>query len=250
MFTRHTRLLVLLCGGFFILGFVCGLFFLGFTSILIPSTHATGYSQSIHTELSPVLTAISCLTPSPSPTPTVGTTPVPPVLTVDSSALTFSSSQGNNPTPQHISITNRGGGQLDWTATVVNGTPSILSISPSKGSGLAGGATDFITVTAYTQGLAPGTYVSQVTISAVDHATSQPVAGSPSYVNIHITVLPSSILPSPTPSLTVSPSPSPSPSPTLCLTPSPTLSPTPSPTLSPTPSPTPTPETGLGLVQK
>ena len=183
--------------------------------------------------------------------PTVGTTPAftptPPLLRVSLNVLVFYAPvEGPNPTPQLILIMNAGGGRLDWKATVVNGTPGILSIDQGSGSGLAGGATRSITVAVYTTQLAAGTYVSQVTISAVDHATGQPVAGSPSYVSIHITVLPSRPLQSPTPSLKLFPIPSPSPSPTLCLTPLPTPLPTPS----PTPSPTPTPETGLGLVQK
>jgi hypothetical protein len=184
MFKRRTRSLVLLC---------CGFFCLGFTSILIPSTHATGYSQSIPSDLSPLLTSTPCPTPTPSPTPaptpsptpSPTLTPTPPLLRVSLHALSFSAPVGGpNPTPQLILIMNAGGGQLDWTATVSNGTPGILSIYPSLGSGLAGGATGTITVAVYTQVLAAGTYTSKVTISAVDPATGQPVAGSPSNVNI------------------------------------------------------------------
>ena len=250
MSTRRTRSLVLLCCGFFFLGFVCGLFFLGFTSILVPSTHATGYSQSISTNLSPLLTPTLCLTPSPSPSPsptpapTIGTTPAftptPPILSVAPTSLVFSATPGETSAPQIIQLMNRGGGKLDWTATVVNGV--LVSISPSSGSGLGGGATEFIAVAVNTTGLVAGTYSNEVTISAVNPATGQSVAGSPTFVNIVNTILRSRTLLSPTPSLTVSPSPSPSPSPTLCLTPLPTPS--------PKPSPSPTPETGLGLVQK
>ena len=231
------RTVILLCSGFFVVGFVSGLLFVGFTSILIPSTHATGYSQSISTDLSPLLTPTPCLTPTPSPTPSPSPTlaPTPPVLSVASNALVFTVTQGGTSTSQVITIGNTGGGQLDWTATVRNSFQ--VSISPNSGS-LAGGGAGTITVVANAHALVPGTYSNQITISAVDHATGQSVAGSPSFVSIHITILPSR----PTPSLKLSPIPSPSPSPTLCLTPLPTPS--------PTPSPSPTPEEGLGLVQK
>src|SRR6266568_7311102 len=125
------RTVILLCGVFSVVGFVSGLSFLGFASILVPSTHATGYSQSIHTDLSPLLTPTPCLTPTPSPTPlppttpTVGTTPVitpaptptigttpvttpaPPELRVEPTSLSFSVPPGTSST-QLIRITNIG----------------------------------------------------------------------------------------------------------------------------------------------
>jgi hypothetical protein len=278
------RSVTLLCSGFFVVGFVFGLLFVGFASVLVPGTHATGYNQSIHTDLLPILAPTPCSTltlsptPSPTPIPTVGTTPAPPELRVEPTSLSFSVPPGTSST-QLIRITNIGGGQLDWMATLGNGTPSYISISPSSVSGLAGGASVFMTVTVDATHLAGGAFTTSVTITAIDPITNQSVAGSPSVVNIHLSIT-SRSLPSPTPSLSPTPclipspalspsptflptpsptpcqalalaasptpvfTPSPSPSPTPVFTPTPSPSPSPTPCLSPTP--TPTPENGLG----
>jgi hypothetical protein len=240
------RTVILLCGGFFIIGFVSGLSFLGFASILVTGTHATGYSQPINSDLSPaqgsptvVFSPTPCPPPTPSPTPpppptfvlTPSTTPTPPVLGVVPTSLVFNVPPGTSAS-QLIRITNIGGGRLDWIAALPNGTPSYISISPSSVSGLAGGATVFITVTVDATKLAGGAFTTSVTITAIDPITGQSVAGSPSTVNIHLTITSSRSTGSPTPSF--------SPTPVLCPTPSPT----------PSPTPTPTPEEGLGFAQK
>src|SRR6266566_2368534 len=69
VFTRYTRYLVLLV--------CCGFFFLGFVSILVSGAHANGYSRNVQRYLSPVVTSTVTPTPTPSPTPSPSPSPSP-----------------------------------------------------------------------------------------------------------------------------------------------------------------------------
>ena len=160
-----------------------------------------------------------------------------PAMQVSPTSLSYTATQGSNPPPQSITISNSGGNGLNWTI----GAPSAtwLTVSPTSGSDNSG-ASSQLTFSVDISGLAPGTYSATVTIT--------PSAGSPVAVNVALTVNPGPTptpQPSPTPNVTPAPSPTPTPTDTPTPQPSPTPSPTPQPSptpnVTPAPSPTPTP---------
>jgi hypothetical protein len=111
----------------------------------------------------------------------------PPTLTVTPSSLSFTATQGgSSPAAKTLSVSNTGGGSMDWTASE---TASWLSVSPASGTNAG-----TITVTPSITGLAAGTYTTDVTVTA-DGAT-----GSPKTIAVTLTVDP----PVP-PALSVSP---------------------------------------------
>jgi Concanavalin A-like lectin/glucanases superfamily/Fibronectin type III domain/Viral BACON domain len=102
-------------------------------------------------------------------------TPSPPALSVTPGSLSFSATQGGaNPAAKTLSVSNAGGGTLNWTASE---SASWLSISPSSGTNAG-----TITVTPSTSGLAPGTYTTDVTVTAAG------AGGSPKTIPVTLTV--------------------------------------------------------------
>lgn len=90
-----------------------------------------------------------------------------PTIGVSPSSLSFSATVGgSNPANQSLSITNTGGGTLNWTA---NSNATWLSVSPTSGT-----APSTATVSVNIAGLAVGTYNGAITISATG-ATNTPV---------------------------------------------------------------------------
>ena len=82
-----------------------------------------------------------------------------PVLVVSPASLSFAASVGGpNPAQQAFGISNGGGGMLSWSAA---SSASWLSLSPTSGSGPT---TAFATATV--GGLAAGTYLGTITVSA------------------------------------------------------------------------------------
>ena len=91
-----------------------------------------------------------------------------PTIGVSPSSFSFSATAGgSNPASQSLSITNTGGGTLNWSAS---SNASWLSVSPTSGT-----APSTATVSANITGLAAGTYNGAITISATG-ATNTPVA--------------------------------------------------------------------------
>ncbi|MEW6130033.1 MAG: S8 family serine peptidase [Acidobacteriota bacterium] len=104
-----------------------------------------------------------------SPSPTIGVSP---------SSLSFTATAGGaNPANQSLSITNTGGGTLNWTAS---SNQTWLSVSPTSGT-----APSTATVSVNITGLAAGTYNGAITISATG-ATNTPLS-----VPVTLTVNPS-----------------------------------------------------------
>ncbi|THJ24757.1 MAG: hypothetical protein CAF45_004255 [Nitrospira sp. CG24E] len=93
-------------------------------------------------------------------TPIVAPPPVtPPDIGISPTSLTFTAIQGGgNPTTQTLSIGNRGGGTLNWTATD-NATWLTLSQISGTNNGV-------MIVTALTGSRAVGTYNGNITVSA------------------------------------------------------------------------------------
>jgi uncharacterized membrane protein len=101
-----------------------------------------------------------------------------PAIGVSPNTLTFAAQVGTDPPTQTVTVTNTGTNTLNWSATV---DQSWLNASPSSGS-LTSGASQVVTVTVTSAGLATGSYTGTVTIS--DPAASN----SPQIVTVDLTV--------------------------------------------------------------
>ena len=115
----------------------------------------------------------------------------PPVLTLSTSSLAFSATAGGaNPASQALTLSNTGGGMINWTAS---SSHSWLSVSP-----LTGGNSATLTATINAAGLSAGTYTGTITVNAGS------ITGSPASVGVTLTLAaaPMSIA-----SLTVAPNP-------------------------------------------
>ena len=83
----------------------------------------------------------------------------PPGLALDKNSLKFAAVPGgSNPPSQSIAISNSGSGTMNWT---VNNSASWLSVSPLSGSNAG-----TLTVSANINGLAQGTYNTNITVTA------------------------------------------------------------------------------------
>ena len=103
--------------------------------------------------------------------------PAPPALSVSPASVSLSTTEGAaSPAARTLTVSNTGGGTLNWTAS--DDAP-WLDVSPASGTG---GAT--ITVTPATAGLAQGTYEADVTVTATG------ASGSPRVVPVTLTVGP------------------------------------------------------------
>src|SRR5678815_2564296 len=88
--------------------------------------------------------------PGVSVNPAIGTSPT---------SLSFSAQQGgSNPVAQTVTISNTGGGTLNWSA---NASTTWLSVSPASGTSIGA-----VTVTVGTAALTAGTYNGVITITA------------------------------------------------------------------------------------
>ena len=101
--------------------------------------------------------------------------PPSPALSLSGTAVSFSATAGaSNPAAKNITITNSGGGTLNWTAS--KGQP-WLTLSAASGT-----APSSLGLTVSTSGLAAGTYTDTVTIAAPG------ASGSPEAVGVTLTV--------------------------------------------------------------
>ncbi len=110
----------------------------------------------------------------------VNLTVLPPcALQLSSSSLAFTTSQGNDPAPQSLTLTASGNCSwpLSWQTSVA-GTASWLTNAQSSGKLTASGQTATLTISPSAASLVPGTYNANVTIAAFDSANN-PVQGSP-----------------------------------------------------------------------
>ncbi|MBX3303983.1 MAG: hypothetical protein KF693_17365 [Nitrospira sp.] len=118
------------------------------------------------------------VTPSRA-TPTPASTP--PAIGVSSTSFSFSAQQGEaNPPTRILTVTNRGGGTLNWNATA---NASWLTLSPASGTGEG-----TITLTATTRSLNTGTYNAKITVNATGGAATVTIP-------VNLTVAPAPIPP-------------------------------------------------------
>jgi murein DD-endopeptidase MepM/ murein hydrolase activator NlpD len=113
-----------------------------------------------------------------------------PSIGLSATALAFTAQQGANPSGQTLTVTNTGGGTLQWTASE---PMAWLVGSPGTGS-LTAGQSAAINLSVNTSGLQAGTYEGAITISAPG------AANSPQSVPVSLVVTAA-----PVPSLSVSP---------------------------------------------
>lgn len=114
-----------------------------------------------------------------------------PSLTVNPAlnGLTINVTSGT--TSQAININNTGGEPLNWTAALGSGAPSLVSLSASAGRNLVGGASAADNVIVNASGVPGGTsYMTSLTVSAIDPITGNIVAGSPTTIPITIKIAP------------------------------------------------------------
>jgi hypothetical protein len=98
-----------------------------------------------------------------------------PVLGISSTALSFNGTVGGaNPASQSVSVSNTGGGTLNWTAS---SNQSWLTASPSSGSGPG-----TLSISANLAGLAAGTYSGAINVSASG------ATGSPQTIQVSFSV--------------------------------------------------------------
>jgi hypothetical protein len=155
----------------------------GASATLTISVNTTGVPPGTTASTSVTISATNpatgtAVTGSPATVPiSITVTAPPPAMQLSTTSLSFTTTAGSNPPPQTITITNTGGGTLNWTA----GTPSQpwLSVAPSSGSDAAGGtSTPSFNVNA--SGLAAGTYTATVTVT--------PSGGASQTITVTLTV--------------------------------------------------------------
>ncbi|GHO85438.1 BACON domain-containing protein [Dictyobacter formicarum] len=145
----------------------------------------------------------------------------PPAMSIDKADLFFSTTAGSDPTNQSVTISNSGGGTLNWTASV----PDQLWLSLGSTSGLANASTTSTLVFKVSaSGLAAQAYTASTTVT--------PSSGTPVTITVHLTV----IAAAPTPVVTQAPVPSPQ----VMLTPTAQVNLTPAPDPKPSIGPMPT----------
>lgn len=110
----------------------------------------------------------------------------PPGLTVSPASLTFNVTSGT--VTQPVTIGNSSGEALNWSAALGSGAPPWVTLSPSSGSNLAGGANTSASVIVNAP-RGSQTIATSMTVSAVNPATGQATAGSPTTVPITIHVV-------------------------------------------------------------
>lgn len=136
----------------------------------------------------PVATVSSALK-APTPAPSGATSPTSrlPIVSVSSSALTFSAPQGQaNPSGQAVYIANTGGSSLNWKVSIDSSATSWLSIATNKGT-VAASQTGQVMVRVNIAGLTPGLYSANLTITVSDSSDMQ-VQGSPHVVAVTLIV--------------------------------------------------------------
>ena len=110
----------------------------------------------------------------------------PSILLCDPNTVESACVAGENPFDQAIDIVNLGDNEMNWTASDDAASPDWLTVTPASGTTVAGKST--LTVSIDTTGLVPGSYVANVTVTAIDSVTGLGAIGSPATVQVTLTV--------------------------------------------------------------
>jgi Viral BACON domain len=112
-----------------------------------------------------------------------------PLLATTSQAVTFNGVTGQpNPPPQFATVTNSGGGTLNWhaaAATTIGG--AWLSVTPANGTLASQQSVPIKIKVALSKTLIPGTYNGVITITGTD-SSNNPAAGSPQTIPVTFVV--------------------------------------------------------------
>ncbi len=173
---------------------VSGTVLLGQVQVPIPASAASGqqYTIAFTSTTFPASFGTQNLLIAAGPSNTLTITPSSstPTISLNQSALQFSAQQGGaNPASQMVTISNSGGGTLNWTAAVTSGA-AWLSVAPQSGTG-----TGTLTIATNIAGLGANTYSGAIQV-ATTGATN-----TPQTINVTLTV--SAIIP-PSPVLSLS----------------------------------------------
>jgi len=104
---------------------------------------------------------------------------VGPLIGLSPAQLSFNTDQATNPSSQTFTVTNTGGGTLNWTAS---GDANWLAVSPATGT-LGPGASQTVTATVTSATLNPGQFQANVGV------TDSNAANSPQSLPVSLTVI-------------------------------------------------------------
>lgn len=121
---------------------------------------------------------------APTQIPVTLTVNLTPAVGVQPSTLTFATAELADPAPQSLTISNTGGGSLDWSASATS-SGGWLALSQTSGT-LAGGESVPVSVAVSSSRLAPGTYAGTIQVSAPGASNSQITVA----VQLTVTALP------------------------------------------------------------
>lgn len=142
----------------------------------LPTTNNTnpgGVSSPGEVPTAPVLSPTVLPTTKPT-SPSATPSPVG-AISVGATTMHFSTLQGQNPSPQSVTITNSGNAALQWDATVSNDASDVFAITPTGGN-LAAGESTKLTVSANVGSADPGTLTATITIGGGASVPNQKIA--------------------------------------------------------------------------
>ena len=129
------------------------------TGTLTANTYTTTVTLSGGSGVTPVTVPVTF---------TIAAAPVPPAIGASPTTLSFTATQGGaNPANQTVTISNTGGGTLNWSAS---DDAAWLTLSPASGTG-----SGTLTASVNTAGLATGSSTGTITVAA-SGATSRTVS--------------------------------------------------------------------------
>ncbi|MBI4540306.1 MAG: BACON domain-containing protein [Gemmatimonadetes bacterium] len=135
-------------------------------TIVVVAANTAGLSAGTHAAI--ISFAAPGATNTPATLPVNLSLTVPPGVGLSATTFSFTGQAGGpNPANQTLTISNTGGGSLNWSAT--DDAP-WLTLSATSGT-----APSTVTLSANTAGLSPGTYNGTITVTATD-ATNSPAA--------------------------------------------------------------------------
>jgi len=138
------------------------------TGPLIVSAVTTGLAAGTHRGT--IVITAATLAGSPLQIPVTLTLVARALLAVSSQTLQFNATRGQDATPQSITISNAGGGTLNWTAVAATSSGGTwLAVEPASGTG-----TVTVRVLARAAALGDGTYAGTITVSSLE-ATNSPI---------------------------------------------------------------------------
>ncbi|GAC1358848.1 MAG: hypothetical protein NVSMB44_07410 [Ktedonobacteraceae bacterium] len=112
---------------------------------------------------------------APPTAPATATPGAAPVISVKTTAMHFSTTQGQNPLAQSTTITNTGNAVVQWSAAVNGDTSGAIALTPAQGS-LGVGERAQLTVSANVSAARSGSLVATIIISGGATVPSQSIA--------------------------------------------------------------------------